>query len=413
MFGGRLWRDGEFLKLWSGQAISEIGSQVSLLALPTVAILVLGATPFQVGLLAACENLAFPVLGLVAGGYVDGPRQRAYCIRIQRTLDDAAVRRGFNHRSGHRLLRRGVPVVLAGAHPARRPHRGQHQAPGHRLDRPDGGTGAGWLPDPADRSGPGGRRGRCIVSYLGGLAGLDTASRANSFTDRRIGPSRVLRRDVGRDPRRVRQSHDLENRRQYVDLKPRIEPLLRRLLDLCLSSPAPEPGHRRRRIRRRRRRWLVGRIHRCMDPTAHWAWAHAVRDDLVGSAVVDPGSPRPVRLCDPTPVCFDVCRQLCQPRLQHQSGEPSPGDSPRPPSGPYERNRANHYLGYESDRRLYRRDHWQHVWHRARSVCRHRRLAAGGLLDSSWTDPLARATGTCLTDGCSPKESRKRGACWT
>ena len=80
MLGGRLWRDGEFLKLWGGQGISEIGSQVSLLALPTVAILVLGATPFQVGLLAACETLAFPVLGLVAGVYVDRLRRRPIMI---------------------------------------------------------------------------------------------------------------------------------------------------------------------------------------------------------------------------------------------------------------------------------------------------------------------------------------------
>jgi MFS family permease len=77
---GRLWRDGEFLKLWSGQAISEIGSQVSQLALPTVAILLLGATPFQVGLLAACETLAFPALGLVAGVYVDRLRRRPIMI---------------------------------------------------------------------------------------------------------------------------------------------------------------------------------------------------------------------------------------------------------------------------------------------------------------------------------------------
>ena len=80
MFKGRLWRDGEFLKLWSGQAISEIGSQVSQLALPTVAILVLHATPFQVGLLVACENLAFPVLGLVAGVYADRLRRRPIMI---------------------------------------------------------------------------------------------------------------------------------------------------------------------------------------------------------------------------------------------------------------------------------------------------------------------------------------------
>jgi MFS family permease len=80
VFKGRLWRDGEFLKLWSGQAISEIGSQVSQLALPTVAILLLGATPFQVGLLAALETLAFPALGLVAGVYVDRLRRRPIMI---------------------------------------------------------------------------------------------------------------------------------------------------------------------------------------------------------------------------------------------------------------------------------------------------------------------------------------------
>jgi MFS family permease len=80
VFRGKLWRDGEFLKLWAGQGISEIGSQVSVLALPTVAILVLGATPFQVGLLAALEFLAFPVLGLVAGVYADRLRRRRIMI---------------------------------------------------------------------------------------------------------------------------------------------------------------------------------------------------------------------------------------------------------------------------------------------------------------------------------------------
>jgi MFS family permease len=80
MLRGRLWRDGEFLKLWSGQGISEIGSQVSALALPTVAILLLGATPFQVGLLVALEFLAFPVLGLVAGVFVDRLRRRPIMI---------------------------------------------------------------------------------------------------------------------------------------------------------------------------------------------------------------------------------------------------------------------------------------------------------------------------------------------
>ena len=80
MFQPKLWRDGEFLKLWWGQAISEVGSQVSALALPTVAILILSATPFQVGLLEAFQFLAFPVLGLIAGVYADRLRRRPIMI---------------------------------------------------------------------------------------------------------------------------------------------------------------------------------------------------------------------------------------------------------------------------------------------------------------------------------------------
>src|ERR1700674_4126968 len=80
MLGGKLWRDRDFLKLWGGQGISELGSQVSQVALPTVAILLLHATPFQVGLLAAFEFLAFPVLGLFAGVWVDRLRRRRIMI---------------------------------------------------------------------------------------------------------------------------------------------------------------------------------------------------------------------------------------------------------------------------------------------------------------------------------------------
>jgi MFS family permease len=80
MFKRNLWRDGEFLKLWWGQFISETGSQVSTLALPTVAIFALNATPFEVGLLRAFGFLAFPVLGLVAGVWVDRLRRRPVLI---------------------------------------------------------------------------------------------------------------------------------------------------------------------------------------------------------------------------------------------------------------------------------------------------------------------------------------------
>ena len=80
MLGGRLWRHPDFLKLWAGDTISQFGSQVTLLAVPTVAILLLHAGPFQVGLLSALEFLAFPTLGLVAGVTADRLRRRPIMI---------------------------------------------------------------------------------------------------------------------------------------------------------------------------------------------------------------------------------------------------------------------------------------------------------------------------------------------
>ena len=80
MLGGRLWRHPDFLKLWAGDTVSQFGSQVTLLAVPTVAILVLHAGPFQVGVLSALEFLAFPTLGLVAGVYADRLRRRPIMI---------------------------------------------------------------------------------------------------------------------------------------------------------------------------------------------------------------------------------------------------------------------------------------------------------------------------------------------
>lgn len=73
---GKLWSHGDFLRLWSGETISQAGTQVTLLAFPSVAILVLHASPFQVGLLTTLEFLAFPVLGLVAGVTADRVRRR-------------------------------------------------------------------------------------------------------------------------------------------------------------------------------------------------------------------------------------------------------------------------------------------------------------------------------------------------
>ncbi|HEY3209399.1 MAG TPA: MFS transporter [Actinomycetota bacterium] len=75
-----LWRHADFMKLWTGETISQLGTQVTLLALPLTAILILKASPFQVGLLGALEFLPFIVVGLPAGVWVDRLRRRPILI---------------------------------------------------------------------------------------------------------------------------------------------------------------------------------------------------------------------------------------------------------------------------------------------------------------------------------------------
>lgn len=77
---GVLWHDGDFLRFWSAQTISQFGSQVSSLALPFVAIYVLKATAFQIAALSAVEFLPFVVLTLPAGVWVDRLRRRPLMI---------------------------------------------------------------------------------------------------------------------------------------------------------------------------------------------------------------------------------------------------------------------------------------------------------------------------------------------
>jgi MFS family permease len=75
-----LWRNPDFMKLWTGQTVSEFGSVVTRDALPLVALLVLGASPAQMGLVAATGALPALVFGLAAGLWVDRVRRRPIMI---------------------------------------------------------------------------------------------------------------------------------------------------------------------------------------------------------------------------------------------------------------------------------------------------------------------------------------------
>jgi MFS family permease len=61
----------EFQKLWLGQAVSAVGSSVTILALPLTAALTLAATPEQMGMLVAAGWLPYLLFALFAGAWSD------------------------------------------------------------------------------------------------------------------------------------------------------------------------------------------------------------------------------------------------------------------------------------------------------------------------------------------------------
>jgi MFS family permease len=75
-----LWRHSDFLRLWGASTISQLGSQVTLLALPLAAVLVLDASAFQVALLTTFDFLPFLLFGLPAGVWVDRLARRPVVI---------------------------------------------------------------------------------------------------------------------------------------------------------------------------------------------------------------------------------------------------------------------------------------------------------------------------------------------
>ena len=72
---GRATPNRDFLLLWGGETVSLFGSEVTGLALPLVAVLVLNATPAQLGVLNACRFAPFLLLSLPAGVWIDRLRR--------------------------------------------------------------------------------------------------------------------------------------------------------------------------------------------------------------------------------------------------------------------------------------------------------------------------------------------------
>ncbi len=65
-----LWRNRNYMLLWSGQLLSSIGSQVSQMAFPLLVLAITGS-PAQAGIVGALRGLPFALLSLPAGALVD------------------------------------------------------------------------------------------------------------------------------------------------------------------------------------------------------------------------------------------------------------------------------------------------------------------------------------------------------
>jgi MFS family permease len=77
-----LLRQPEFLKLWAAQSISQLGDQVTLLALPLVAVLALDASAAQMGFLVAAELLPHLLFSLVAGVWIERSQTRRHLMIV-------------------------------------------------------------------------------------------------------------------------------------------------------------------------------------------------------------------------------------------------------------------------------------------------------------------------------------------
>jgi MFS family permease len=75
-----LWRDRNFLAVWSASTISVFGSLITRQALPFAAILVLDAGALEISAIRSAELIAALIFGLVAGAWIDRLRRRPILI---------------------------------------------------------------------------------------------------------------------------------------------------------------------------------------------------------------------------------------------------------------------------------------------------------------------------------------------
>jgi MFS family permease len=79
----------DFRRLWLADAVSQIGTRMTFLAAPLLAVLYLDASTFEVALVRTCETLGWLLFGLFAGAWVD--RMRCRPVMLTADLGRAAL----------------------------------------------------------------------------------------------------------------------------------------------------------------------------------------------------------------------------------------------------------------------------------------------------------------------------------
>jgi MFS family permease len=82
-----------FARYWTAAAISSFGSAVTAVAMPVLVVQLLGATPFEVGMVNAAQFVPYALLGLIAGVYTDRWRRKPVLVwaSIGRALSLIAI----------------------------------------------------------------------------------------------------------------------------------------------------------------------------------------------------------------------------------------------------------------------------------------------------------------------------------
>ncbi|MEU6859216.1 MFS transporter [Glycomyces sp. NPDC046736] len=75
-----LLRDRDFRDLFLSTTVAQIGYQITSLALPLAAVIALGVSEFEVGVLSSMTTIAFLLIGLPAGAWIDRMRRRRVLI---------------------------------------------------------------------------------------------------------------------------------------------------------------------------------------------------------------------------------------------------------------------------------------------------------------------------------------------